>query len=863
VSDPVSTSDLGGGRAMSTTREVPAVWGNVPQRNKNFTGREELLTDLRQLVVGDVTAVLAHALHGMGGVGKTQLAIEYAYRNMGDYELIWWIPADQLPLAKSSLAALAPRLGLEDVVPGRVDDAVNAVLEALRRGEPYERWLLIFDNADQPEEVRELVPAGMGHVIVTSRNHRWQNVADSVEVDVFSRRESLEFLRRRVPSITDEEADRLAEELGDLPLALEQAGALQAEAGMSVDEYLQLLASEASKVLAEAPPADYPVGVAAAWSLSVARLKEQTPGAWELLRRCAYFGSEPVKFDLFKQGRYVLGAPLATTVRDPIEFSRAIRELGRYALARIDNYHKTLQVHRLIQRLLRDEMSDNEAETIRHEVHLLLAAADPDEPEDIEQYPRYEELLAHVFPSQLVRCGREHPEGRRLVINLVRYLFAIGDIRTCDRLSREALDAWIEDSGSDDPDVLILAGRRATVLWTRGAYHEAYETRRDTLDRMRRVLGEQHEETLLVMNGHGADLRARGEFVEALALDEANLTSHVQVFGDDHPRTFQVANNVAVDHGLNGDYGAAHYTDSRTHEDRLRFFGRNDHPWVVQSLGSVGRDLRMSGRYAEALEIQERAYEDFTSLIRQRILRSDHPWALWEAKELSVVRRKYGLLEEALELAEDVMSRYLAAFGEVNPDTLAARMNLGNARRVWGDVNRDENLLESADKLIETTFGDYGDVYGEDHPYSYGCAMNLAIVRRRVGDEEGARQRLEHALAGLERRLGDKHHYTLSSMTALATSLSATDDVPAARTLGQRALEGLRQSVGDDHPHTLACGSNLALDLADLGETQAAEDLAADMIRRYESLNLPDDHVDVRDAQERKRISLDFEPLPL
>jgi tetratricopeptide (TPR) repeat protein len=863
LSDSITQSGARPQRDGYAAQDFPVVWGDLPQRNMHFTGREDLLVELRRRVTTEVTAVLAHALHGMGGVGKTQLAIEYAYRHMADYDVVWWIPADQIPLARSTLAALAPRLGLDDLLPARVDDAVDAVLDALRRGEPYGRWLLIFDNADQPEEVRELFPARGGHVIVTSRNHRWQNVADSVEVDVFSRQESLDFLTRRVQGLTEEDANRLAEELGDLPLALEHAGALQVEAAMSVDEYLDLLATEAAKLLAESPPADYPVGVAAAWGLSVARLKERSPGAWELLRRCAFFGPEPIPFELFKQGRYLLGTPLGDTVRDPIAFSRAVRALGRYALARIDNYHKTLQVHRLTQRLVKEEMDDVEAETIRHDVHLLLAAADPNDPEDIDNYPRYATLLAHVVPSDLVRYGRSYSEGRRLVRNLVWYLFDIGDIDTSDRLSTEALKRWTADSGSDDPDVVMLTGQRANVLWTQGAYKEAYEIRRDVIEKMRRVLGEEHEETLLAMNGYGADLRARGEFAEALELDEGTLALHSRVFNDDHPRTFMMANNVAVGQALNGRYADALETDRRTHEDRLRFFARNDHPFVLHSRAAIGRDLRQLGRYAEALEIQQQTYEAFAGVVRRRIVRPDHPWVLWQAKELSVVRRKFGLLPEALALAEEVMDRYTKSFGELNPDTLAAGMNLGNAQRVWGDVNRDEALLESADKLIETTFNSYGEVYGETHPYTYGCAMNLAIVRRRIGDEVSARERLEAALAGLERRLGNSHHYTLSCMTALATSLAMTDDLPAARKLGQRALEGLRRQVGEDHPHTLACGSNLALDLEALGETDTALKLVTDVLRRYETLDLPDDHVDVRDARERKRIALDFEPTPL
>lgn len=842
-------------------REVPIVWGNVPQRNKNFTGRDDLLLELRERVTSKVTAVLAHALHGMGGVGKTQLVVEYAYRYMSHYDLIWWVPSDQLPLVRSSLAALAPRLGLEDIAPGRVEDAVTAVRDALRRGKPYSRWLIIFDNADQPEDIKDLLPAGPGHVVVTSRNHRWESVADSVEVDVFSRAESLDFLRRRVPGITEEESVRLATELGDLPLALEQAGALQVESGMSVDEYLDLLSKESSRVLRENPPTDYAVGVAAAWSLSTARLKQQTPFAWELLLRLAYFGPEPIERDLFKNGRYVLEPPLRDQIGDPIAFSRATRELGRYALARVDNYRKSLQVHRLIQRLIRDEVEPAEAEVIRHEVHLLLAAADPDEPDDVDNWPQYGELLAHVVPSEAVAC--EHAEGRRLVRNVVRYSFNVGDLHTCDELSSAALTNWREQSGLDNPDVLILSGLRANLLWTWGRYEEAYELRRETLERMRRVFGDEHEETLLVTNDHGADLRARGDFAAALTLDRNTMALHERVFGNDHPQTFMIVNNVAVDQELNSDYQAAEATERRTHQDRLDLFGRNDHPWVIFSLATIGRVLRRTGRYAEALQTSEQAYAAYADLVRQRVLPADHPWVLWQAKEFSVIRRKMSLLDEALELAEEVYDKYLTAFGERHPDTLAAGVALGNARRVAGEIARDDDLLATADTQIEKVGDLYVSVYGPEHPFTLGCAVNLGIVRRRIGgDPAGATQILQEALIGMRRLLGDRHHYTLTCMTELATCLSTIDETAAAREVGQQAYDGLVDLLGPDHPHTLACGSNLAIDLRALGETEAGRRLGAEVAARYRAL-LPADHFDVRDAERGRRIALDLEPVPL
>ncbi len=597
-------------------RGVPTVWGNVPQRNKNFTGRDSLLADLRRRVTSDsldVTAVLPHALQGLGGVGKTHLAIEYAYRYQAEYDLVWWIPADQPLLVRSNLASLAPRLGLAEAGPLRVEEAVSAVLDALRRGVPYRRWLLIFDNADQPETVHSLMPHGPGHVLVTSRNRRWESLVDTLEVDVFARRESLEFLHRRVPGIADADADQLAEELGELPLALEQAGALQFETGMDVKEYLELLRTEAGKLLAENPPSDYSRPVAAAWSLSVSRLSEQAPFALELLRRCAFFGPEPISLEILDRGKYILGSEFGSAMRDRLLVSRAMRELGRYALARIDNSRKTLQVHRLVQKLIRNDLPREDQERMRDEVHQLLVAADPGEPGDSEAWPQYDKLLPHIFPSE-VYLARSAPT-RQLVEHIVGYLYGVGDFTTGLAEADRTLEQWIKEPGGRDPDVLILQGIKADILWALGRYREAYDLRRPTLEAITEVLGADHEETLVILNGHGADLRARGEFQAARELDEGTVALHRRVFGDDDNRTFNAVNNLAVDYSLTSSYAEALETDRKNLTDRRNLFGRDDAPQVVFSLATVARDLRQAGQYLEARRTAEQAFLLYRDLV--------------------------------------------------------------------------------------------------------------------------------------------------------------------------------------------------------------------------------------------------------
>jgi tetratricopeptide (TPR) repeat protein len=839
--------------AADVSRGVPAIWGNVPQRNKNFTGRALLLEDLRQRMTGDITAVLPHALQGLGGVGKTQLAIEYAYRHSADYDLVWWISADQPVLVRSTLAALAPRIGITGIAPERVEDAVRAVLDSLRRGDPYERWLLVFDNADQPETIRDLIPNGPGHVIVTSRNHRWQSIVEAIEVDVFTREESLQFLHRRVPGSIDHDYDKLAEELGDLPLALEQAGALQAETGMSVPEYLELLDKEARKLLAENPPSDYQLPVAAAWSLSVARVRDQMPFALELLRRCAFFGPEPIPRDLLQRGKFVLNSPLREALGDPIIVSRGMRELGRYSLAKIDNNRRTLQIHRLIQKLLRDELTEEEAAGIRHEVHLLLAAADPGQPEDLHTWPKYQELLAHVGPSAVSECS--NVDVRRLVANVADYLFKIGDFHNCLSMIDLALRNWHAESNEDDRNVMVMLGQKARVLWTLGRYTQAGEIRRANLERVRLVLGEDDEYTLYATNGYGADLRARGDFTAALELDEELLERHRRVFGADHPNTFMVANNLALDYCLNGNYPRARELDEQSYRDRIDFFRRDDHPSVLYSLGALGRDLRLAGEYAAAVDTAKQAREKFKTVTEgQRFpgFTDKHSWVLEQLRDYSVALRKVGQIDEALELATSVYDDYQEVFGSDHADTLGAAINLGNAQRLGGDFTHAAEGFEFAVRR-------YGEVWGSDHPFTHGCAINLAMVHRLTGRVDLAHDMLEEALAGLRRTIGPHHHYTLTCMTNLATTVAELGDAEGARELGEQALREFKKILGDDHPHTLLCSANLALDRRAVGIRDGAIELEKDTLERY-LRTLGEKHPDTIDAIRGVRLTFDFEP---
>ncbi|MEV0390433.1 FxSxx-COOH system tetratricopeptide repeat protein [Nonomuraea sp. NPDC050643] len=828
----------------------PEVW-KVPPRNMNFTGRDLLLGRLRGGIGEKITAVVPHALHGLGGVGKTQMAIEYAYRFREEYDVVWWIPADQPGLVRSNLAQLATRLGVPGPTSTGIEDAANAVLEALRRGEPYARWLLIFDNADEPEDLTDLLPPGPGDVLITSRNHRWASVVEAVAIDVFTREESVEFLKKRMRrAIGDAEADRLAEALGDLPLALEQAAALQTETGMPSEEYLRLLKEQTASLLSEGKPSEYPVSMTAAWGLSVAKLKEFLPEAMELLRCCAFFGPEPIPRAVFRPVRGPVRPEITELLADPIRLSKAISRLGRYALVRIESEtgERTLQVHRLIQALLREELPADLQEEIRLEVHSLLVGADPGDPINPDHWPRYDALLAHVGPVRVASSRRE--EVRDFALNILTYLNSSGNHAAASTHMATFLRQWTADSGAQDVHVLRAQRAQGNLLRDMGRYTEAYELNQATLRLTRDTVGDRHSDTLILLNGIGADLRARGLFHEARDHDAESVRLHQEELGPEHPATLRAINSLALDYGLTSDYQGA-----RTLLEEALNLAQLAEPTV--SRGTVlnmwtglGRVVRLCGEFDYACDVSEDAlaygFEAFDA---------DHPRILLAQKDLFIARLRTGEREKALALASDVHTRYTRLYGLDHPGTLAAATGLGNAMR-------HNALVEEAFALADDTMRRYPAMYGEEHPYNYGCASNVALMHRVLGRPRQARDLNRRSLAGIEAKLGRDHHYVLTIALNLASDLSDLGEIDEAIALEEDSYRRLRALLGDKHPTTLGAAANLAADLATASRKEEAQRLYEETMRHY-AATLGMEHRDAQVAAEGRHLDFDFDPPPV
>ena len=832
----------------------PAIWSpHMPPRNPYFTGRNEMLRQLRRRVTTDVTALLPHSLQGLSGVGKTQLAIEYAYRFAGDYDIVRWIPSESRAGARQALADLATRLDLGSPA-AETGELIRAVLDALRMGQPSQRWLLIFDNAGAPDDIRSLLLSGPGHTLVSSRNQSWVNQADVLDVDVYAREESTEFLHRRLRELSLPDSDRLAEELGDLPLALEHAAGWLSTTHLTTDDYLSLLREHISELFDPARPRDYPVSVRATWTVSMNKLREQNPEAEELLNLCAFIGPDPIPLGLLiTRPPEAMPATLRVALSSPVQRGRILSDIRSYSLARVSESASqgpfagpTLQQHRLVQAVARDVASAAERESYRRLAHQLLADADPGDPELPANWPVYAALLPHVLSSEAF--ADTDPDVRRLTLNEARALWRRGEFRTCLNLVTEAAKAWSPALDETDPDLLLASRERSNALHGLGRFGEALHEDRAVYDRLVRRKGPDYPDTLrggLLARG----CRRMGNFQAAQELDDHALMVAIRDRGRDDPETIRLAHNVAVNYRMAGNFTAALGIDRYNAEVTPRVLGP-DASSSLFAINNVARDLRECGQYYEALSLQESTFSRY-----REVFGPDNPETLRAMKNLAVGRRKAGRYADAAVTAEEVLTRHTRRLGALDPETLAATTNFANDHRCLDQYTSGRAFGEQA-------LRGFRDVFGNDHAFTACAAVNLAALMRLTGDPEQGRQMNEEALKRLRVVFGPDHRYTLSCAVNLASDLAELGDLQAARELGTRTLVALREASGEDHPYTLSCAVNLALDLRALGERDAFRELFTDTMDRYQR-TLGNAHPEAASAAARERAVCDIEPPPV
>ena len=429
---------------------LPPVW-NVPHpQNRAFTGREELLEELAAGVGGGTATPITQAIVGLDGVGKTSLAVEYAYRQRAQLDMVWWLRAEESATLLGDFTGLASALALAEAAQPDQTRIVRGVHHWLA---DHDRWLLVFDNAHRPEDLTSLLPpAGNGQVLITSRWSAWGRWATVCRLEVLARQEAIALLRRRTGTQDEQVASALAEALGDLPLALAEAAAYVDETQIGLEEYLELVRDRSVELSNLRHPAGSHQRVATVWSLSLDRVREEAPATEALLKLWAFLAPEDIPRNLPREHPEVLPEELRQLAGDALAYNNALRVLSRYSIATVTP--ATVSLHPLVQAVIHARMGLEERQFAQAAVQLLDAAF-PANSWELATWPVCKRLLPHVLPAT------EHAERLEVAVQQVgqvltrasRYLRGQGEPGEARPLAERALRLAKDTLEPNDPQL--------------------------------------------------------------------------------------------------------------------------------------------------------------------------------------------------------------------------------------------------------------------------------------------------------------------------------------------------------------------------------------------------------------------------
>ncbi|MEV7689136.1 FxSxx-COOH system tetratricopeptide repeat protein [Streptomyces bungoensis] len=832
---------------------MPDVWGGVPRRNTRFTGREPLLNDAYHLLQGSETGAGVLTLHGMSGVGKTQLAAEYVYRFGSEYDVVWWVNAEKRVTYRRGLAELAPKLGLQ--TGQEYGERLRAVRDSLRRGDPYARWLLVLDGADEPDQIWDLVPTGPGHVLITSRNPEWgEHNSKLLEVRVYDRDESVAFIRRRAPRLNEAEADQLAEALEDLPLLLDQTAGWLNDSDLSVEEYISLLDGGIDQDVVKVS-ADFPLAFQTAWSILLNKLRDTVPESVDLLRLCTFFAPGFIPVRLLKEMSHDdLPEQLAGLLDDPLLWNKAINQLRQYSVVRLESHEtamdeaassgESVYLHRMVHQIVHKDMPEADRREFIEVVRRALAEADPGRPTDTRNWDAYAEIVPHLKYADVLQSKDRRVQT--LVLNCLRYMWFAGEYTAGVKLGARALRAWRRTLGESHARVWEVTYHYANLLRSAGRFEETEEIDRAAMERLRAERGERDLDYLRMAGGLGADLWNLARYDEALQVYEWLHPAYRDLFGEQDSRTLNALNNRAFSHRLLGRYEEARDIDLKTLEARRQLL-KGRHPWTLFSEVSYAVDLRLLGKYAEAESIQAKNVREY-----RIVMGPDHQDTLRAQHNLALCQLRGGDRSGASKLLTGVLEGYERKLGDTHMLTLAAAVSQSCFAREHGDIDQAREASESIIARYET-------LLPEGHPFTIGARSNHALILRSVGEREHAHVLAEEALAGMTEAVGERHPYTLGCAINASALRNLVGETESAAELTRTTIARATETLGRTHPLTLSARIAHAADLRALRDRQEAEKVEQEALSDL-AATLGAQHVHTISARARNRPYWDFEP---
>ncbi len=825
-----------------------------------LAGREELLAGLDdRLTAGSAAGPQVVALYGLGGAGKTSVAVEYAYRHLAEVGLAWQFPAEDPALLLAEFSRLAAQLGARRVVDARDPVAsVHAVLAAFAA-----RWLLVFDNADGQKAVQSfLPPAGRGWVLITSQSAVWMR-GQAVEVPALGTGVAAAFLVSRTGDPDEAAATDLVGELGGLPLALEQAAAYIQATGITLATYLSLFRDRRADLLARGEATGHPANVAATLGLALSRLRDEAPAAIGLLRLLACLAPEPVPLALLLSDIRIAGelapdvaATLGLLLGDPVTVGDAVAALRRYSLLTPAGNGLVL-VHRLVQAITLAELPASMTGQWERAAAALVQAAIPADPELPAAWPVCALLLPHArvvlgltasgmsrvarylgrsgsYPAardlfQLIAhaytedgaYGAEHPDTLTARAHLARWTGEAGDPAGARDQLAALLPVRERVLGAEHPDT--LAARDNLARWTdeAGDAARARDQYAALLPVLEQVLGPEHPDALTARRDVASWTGEAGDPAAARDQYAALLPVFVRVLGPEHPDTLIVRRQLASRTGEAGDPAAARDQYAALLPVLNRMLGP-DHPETLMGRANLAAWTADAGDAAAGRDLLAELLP-----VRERVLGPDHPDTLDSRHELAYWTGEAGDPPAARDQFAALLPVRQRVSGPEHPETLAVRHSLAYWTGKAGNPAAARDQLAALLPVRER-------VLGPEHPNTLMTHSELAGWTGEAGNPGAARDQLAALLPVRERVLGPDHPDALNSRHALAYWTGRAGNPAAARDLFAALLPVFVRVLGPDHPSTLATHDEIARWTGEAGDAGGARDRYAALLPVFE-----------------------------
>jgi len=794
---------------------------NVPYgRNPYFTGRDELFDHLDQYLTPTeqtasvenrrVALTQPHAIKGLGGIGKTQIAIEYAYRSreLGRYMHIFWVNAASVETIIASFVTIAdqlPSLAAHD------ETDQHKLVEEIKRWleQCKERWLLIFDNADEIALIRDYLPkGGNGSILLTTRANAVGGLATSIEVETLGFLEGTHLLLRRAQRFehaSDEEinqAGNIVVALDHFPLALDQAGAYIEQTQCNFTTYLQIYQNHRKELLAVRgiQTTDYPDSVATTWSLSFQKVEQANPAAAELLRLCAFLAPDSIPEELIRDGASHWTPLLQQAAAALFPFNQMIAELLKFSLIKRLPETQSLSIHRLVQAV---QMDTIELEVQQQWAKRVVCAVDQIFPLHAHDAINWPQCLRYLEQAQTCDALiRQHklvlPEAANLLHRTGTYLTRHALYTRAEPLYQQALHIFEQQGRPDHAGRVTILASLAELHYLQGRYTEAEALYQQALHISEQVFGLEHPIGDLVFAGLAMLYKEQGRYAEAEAHHQRALRTSEQIFGPEDPAVITAINNLAIAYKAQGKYAEAESLYQRALRISEQTLGP-EHPFVAMVLHNLANLYYSQGRSRN--EKVEQLYQRALT-IREQALGPEHPEVAQTLSSLADLYYDQSRYAEAESLYQQALHIGEQALGSEHPFVAMILHNLAN-------LYREQKRYAEAEPLYQRALAIQEQIPDSKHLDLARTLTDLAHCYETQGRDANAEQLYQRALLIQEQALGSQHLELVRTLNNLADLYWKQSKHTEAEALYQQALHIREQTLGPEHLQVAYALNNL------------------------------------------------------